>query len=321
MVRMNEAFRPQLSGIDASPGFASDDDVPIAYMQRTRDWYLALGYGNPYRWAHFRDVPFQPLVKPLSQSTATVITTAAPHRPGQRPQEAGTAYNAAAKFYSVYSGDTGADHDLRIDHVAVDFKHTAMHDSRAWFPLPALRSAVAQHRIGALAPRFHGVPTHRSQRQTVEVYCPEVLSRCRADRVDVAVLVPNCPVCHQTLSLVARHLEAGGIATVITGCAKDIVEHVGVPRLLFSDFPLGNGAGRPDDPPSQSQTLELALRLLESAPGARSTLQSPLRWSESHAWKLDYSNPERVAPEELARLRAEFDRAKATAKALREPAA
>ena len=318
MMRMNEASRASPSGVGASPGFAPDDDVPIAYMQRTRDWYLALGYGNPYRWAHFRDVPFQPLVKPLSQSIATVITTAAPHQPGQRPQEAGTAYNAAAKFYSVYSGDTGADHDLRIDHVAVDFKHTAVHDSRAWFPLPALRSAVAQGRVGALAPRFHGVPTHRSQRQTIAVYCPDVLARCRADGVDVAVLVPNCPVCHQTLSLVARYLEASGIATVIMGCAKDIVEHVGVPRLLFSDFPLGNGAGRPDDPPSQSQTLELALRLLESAPAARSTLQSPLRWSESHAWKLDYSNAERAAPEELARLRAEFDRAKATAKALRE---
>ena len=44
-----------------------DDDTPIAYMQRTRDWYLALGYGNPYRWAHHADVPFQPLAKPLAQ--------------------------------------------------------------------------------------------------------------------------------------------------------------------------------------------------------------------------------------------------------------
>ncbi|MEO8653326.1 MAG: reductase [Ramlibacter sp.] len=316
---MNKPSGPPPSDVDASLGFAPDDDVAICYMQRTRDWYLALGYGNPYRWAHFRDVPFQPLAKPLSECTATVITTAAPHKPGQGAQDAGTAYNAAAKFYSVYSGDTGIDHDLRIDHVAVDFKHTSMRDSGAWFPLPALRNAVAQHRVGALAPRFHGVPTHRSQRQTIEVYCPEVLARCRADGVDVALLVPNCPVCHQTLSLVARHLEAGGIATVVMGCARDIAEHVGVPRFLFSDFPLGNAAGRPHDRESQSVTLELALRLLESAPGPRTTSQSPLRWSESHEWKLDYSNAERVAPEELARLRAEFDRAKATAKSLREP--
>ncbi len=307
--------------LDAVPGFAPDDDVPIAYLQRTRDWYLGLGYGNPYRWAHYAQVPFQPLAKPLAQCTATIITTAAPCQPGQGPQAPGTAYNAAAKFYAVYSGDTGTDHDLRVDHVAIDFKHTSLEDSSSWFPLPALRRAAAQGRIGAMAPRFHGVPTHRSQRHTLAVYCPEIVSRCRADRVDVAVLVPNCPVCHQTLSLVARHLEAAGIATVVMGCAKDVVEHVGVPRFLFSDFPLGNAAGRPRDPESQTLTLELALRMLESSPGPRTTMQSPLRWSESHEWKLDYSNIERVSPEEVARLRAEFDRAKATAKALRDAAA
>src|SRR5215208_2258931 len=101
------------------------------------------------------------------------------------------------------------------------------------------------------------------------------------------------------------------------GCAKDIVEHVGVPRFLFSDFPLGNAAGRPKDPDSQAFTLELALRVLESAPGPRTTVQSPLRWSESHEWKLDYSNVERVSPDELARLRAEFDKAKEAAKVIR----
>jgi hypothetical protein len=102
------------------------------------------------------------------------------------------------------------------------------------------------------------------------------------------------------------------------GCAKDIVEHVGAPRLLFSDFPLGNAAGRPHDPASQEQTLDLALRLLESATGPRTTLQSPQRWSESADWKLDYSNAARVAPDELARLRAEFDAGKAAAKAVRD---
>ena len=82
------------------------------------------------------------------------------------------------------------------------------------------------------------------------------------------MLVPNCPVCHQTISLVARHLEANGISTVVMGCAKDIVEHAAVPRFLFSDFPLGNSAGKPHDPASQAFTLELALRVLETAPGA-----------------------------------------------------
>ena len=91
------------------------------------------------------------------------------------------------------------------------------------------------------------------------------------------------------------------------GCAKDIVEHVGVPRFLFSDFPLGNAAGKPKDAASQAFTIELALKVLESAPGPRTTVQSPLRWSDNPDWKLDFSNIERLSPEELERRKREFD--------------
>jgi len=297
--------------------FDPESDRPIAYIERTREYYLALGYGNPYVWAHWAEVPFQPLKMPLARARAALVTTAAPYQPGRGEQGPGAAYNAQAKFYSVYSGDTSVDHDLRIAHVAIDRKHTSMKDSGTWFPLPALRRAAAAGRL-ELARRFHGAPTNRSQERTIEVDAPEILARCVEDGADCAILVPNCPVCHQTVSLVARHLEANGIATVVMGCAKDIVEHCGVPRFLFSDFPLGNGAGRPHDPESQALTLELALRLLESAVEPRTTMQSPLRWSESAEWKLDYCNVERLSPEELRRRRAEFDRGKETAKTLRQ---
>ena len=116
------------------------------------------------------------------------------------------------------------------------------------------------------------------------------------------------------MSLAARHLEENGIATIIMGCAKDIVEYCGVPRFLFSDFPLGNAAGRPRDPGSQAFTLELALQLLESAPAARTTVQSPLRWSADPSWKLDYSNIDRLSPEEILHRREEFDRQKEIAR-------
>jgi D-proline reductase (dithiol) PrdB len=117
-------------------------------------------------------------------------------------------------------------------------------------------------------------------------------------------------VCHQTVSLVARHLEVNGIPTVIMGCAKDIVEHCGVPRFLFSDFPLGNSAGRPFDVDSQTLTLELALRTLESAPAGRTTVQSPLTWRDDAAWKLDYNNLDKLTPEEIAEKRKAFDAVK-----------
>jgi hypothetical protein len=120
------------------------------------------------------------------------------------------------------------------------------------------------------------------------------------------------------VSLHARHLEANGIPTVIMGCAKDIVEHAGVPRFVFSDFPLGNSAGRPFDVASQTQTLELALRVLESAPGPRTTVQSPQRWSDDASWKLDYLDLSKLTPEKIEERRREFDVVKGVAKAKRE---
>jgi hypothetical protein len=116
------------------------------------------------------------------------------------------------------------------------------------------------------------------------------------------------------VSLVARHFEADGLPTVIMGCAKDIVEHCGVPRFLFSDFPLGNSAGRPFDADSQAATLELALRVLETAPAPRTTVQSPQRWSDDASWKLDYNNLATLTPGDIAERRKEFESVKATIK-------
>jgi hypothetical protein len=302
-------------------GSEATHDAPIPYLQRVRTYYAALGYGAPYEWAHYTDVPFHPLGKPLSECRVAIITTAAPYQPGKGDQGPGAPYNAAAKFYTLYSGDSALDHDLRISHIAIDRKHTTAEDIAAYFPLAALRQAAARGRIGAVAPRFHGLPTNRSHRITIETDCQELVARCRADGVDAALLVPNCPVCHQSVSLAARALEASGIATVVMGCARDIVERVGVPRLLFSDFPLGNAAGRPHDAQSQALTLDLALRLFESAAGPRTTMQSPLRWSDDPTWKLDYCNIERLSPEEIRQRRVEFDKAKDIAKTVRDESA
>ena len=302
-------------------GFASDDDAPIPYMARTREYYLAIGYDTPYRWAHYTSAPFQSLKKPLAKSRVAIVTTAAPFDPAKGDQGPGAKYNGGAKFYQVYDGDTSKAHDLRISHIAYDRVHTTADDSGTWFPLPVLKRLAAAGRIGEIAPRFFGAPTNRSQRVTIETDAPEILARCRADNVDAAVLVPNCPVCHQTVSLVARHLEANGISTVVMGCAKDIVEHAAVPRFLFSDFPLGNSAGKPHDTESQAFTLELALKVLESAPGPQTTVQSPLRWSADASWKRDYNNIAQMSAEELARRRREFDAQKAIARGVRDSAA
>jgi hypothetical protein len=206
---------------------------------------------------------------------------------------------------------------LRIAHVGVDRLNANMQDGNCWFPIGAAKRAVAKRRIQSLSQHFYGLPTNRSHRHTLEIDAPFILSKMRADHVDLAVLIPNCPICHQSQSLLARYLEEAGIPTVIMGAAKDIVEYCGVPRLLFSDFPLGNAAALPDNEQSQDSNFELALRLLESAPSARTTVQSPLVWDSDASWKLDYSNLERLSAEEITRLRDEAEKARITARDIR----
>lgn len=172
-------------------GFAPAEDRPIPYMDRIRRYYETLGYGKPYEWAHYVETPFAALAKPLAEARVALITTAAPYRPGKGDQGPGAPYNAAAKFYSVYSGDSASDPDLRISHIGIDRDNTTAEDIGSWFPLRALRAAAGEGRIGEVAPRFHGAPTNRSHAATIEADAPELLARCREDGADAAVLAAN----------------------------------------------------------------------------------------------------------------------------------
>ena len=101
------------------------------------------------------------------------------------------------------------------------------------------------------------------------------------------------------MSLVARYLEEHGVPTVVFGCARDIVEHCGVPRFVFTDFPLGNPVGRPNDVPMQRAVVGLALELLESARHPRTTVQAPFEWDATGEWRATYMQlpPDASLPE------------------------
>jgi hypothetical protein len=176
---------------DEGPGLAAPHDTPVPYRERITNYYLALGYGKPYQWAHYAEVPFTALKKPLSESRVALITTAAPFQPDKGDQGPGAPYNAAAKFYKVYSGDASEDHDLRVSHIGIDRKHTTAEDINTYFPLAQLRKLAESGRIGSVAPRFHGAPTNRSQDTTINQDCVELLARVREDEADVAVIVAN----------------------------------------------------------------------------------------------------------------------------------
>ena len=295
------------------------DNQPLEYIKRTRRYYQALGYTQPYQWAHFESVPFTLPTKPLSECTVGIVSTAAPYDPDKGDQGPGAAYNASAKFYSVYRVPIIPKPDLRISHIAIDRDHTTAEDPGSYLPLAAMEIALQQGNIGHLAQHVYGLPTNRSQNRTLQNDCQELLTLIKKDGVDIAVLVPNCPVCHQSVSLAARTLEQAGVLTVIMGCAKDIVEYVGVPRFLFSDFPLGNSAGIPGDSQCQQGLINAALELVQTAQAPRTTVQSPYTWPGVANWKDDYSNPDKLSSEEIQRRRAAFDSAKTIVKSSRQP--
>jgi len=164
-------------------------DLPIRYIDRSRAYYLALSYDNPYRWAHNREVPFAALSKPVTRSRVGLITTAAPFKPDAGDQGPWAPYNAAAKFTEVYSMATDPPPDLRISHVGYDRKHTSAEDINSYFPLQRLKEAAADGRVGELNSRFYAVPTLRSQRLTTERDAPQILNMCREDAIDAAILV------------------------------------------------------------------------------------------------------------------------------------
>jgi len=175
---------------DQREPFAAELDVPVPYMQRTREYYQTLGFA-PYRWAHYVTAPFTPLALPLSRARVALISTAAPYEPEAGDQSPSAPYNAAAKFYQVYSAPVDEKPDVRISHVGYDRANTVPDDIDAYLPLARLHEAVAAGRIGSLTPRFHGAPTNRSHRVTMETDAPELLRRCREDGADAAVLVPS----------------------------------------------------------------------------------------------------------------------------------
>jgi hypothetical protein len=122
------------------------------------------------------------------------------------------------------------------------------------------------------------------------------------------------------VSLIARYLEANDMPTVIMGCARDIVEAAGVPRFSFSDFPLGNSAGKPFDEASQIATLAQALSLYDAATEPRTTIVNPEVWSEDASWKVDFMNIEAMSEAQIERLRAAFQEQKDTAKRIKREA-
>jgi D-proline reductase (dithiol) PrdB len=95
-------------------------------------------------------------------------------------------------------------------------------------------------------------------------------------------------VCHQTVGLAARHLEANGMPSLVVGSARDILDEVGVPRFVFTDLPLGNPIGPAGDPDQQRRILTDALRFGAAAILPRTSVVLAVDWRGAPNWRETY---------------------------------
>ena len=232
---------------------------PIEYIRLTRDRYRSHGYDD-YRWVH-NDGP-SGLVKPskpLGESRVSVIVSGGAYVVGQ------------VAFH--YKDDTGMrmiskdvdTADLRFSHVAERFLPDARAEPNCLVPINALarleRDGVVGEIVDPLISLMGGIYSSRKVR---EIVTPAILETVRDQGADAVLLIPMCPVCHQTMSMLARALEDDGIPTTLSISALDIVQSVKPPRAAFIDYPLGHTAGKPNNPEDQYEVLKGALGLLET---------------------------------------------------------
>lgn len=92
---------------------------------------------------------------------------------------------------------------------------------------------------------------------------PNLLERLNRYEVQAALLIPASRLCHQSVSLAARAIEAAGIPTMTLAVERNIVEMVRPPRAAVYKGEFGSVSGRPNWPEHQRRVLDEALRLIE----------------------------------------------------------
>ena len=154
----------------------------VRYMDRTRAYYRALGYAKDYVWAHYEDVPFARLAKPLSAARIGLVTTASPPKLENRDAKGGK---------HVWSGEVQPPPaSLFTSNLAWDKESTHTDDRASFLPIEVASELAGEGLFAGVAARFHGVPTEYSQRKTLEEDAPQVLVRLRDDGADAALLCP-----------------------------------------------------------------------------------------------------------------------------------
>ena len=253
--------------------------MPIAYIQRTRERYA--GY-RPYRWVVNTDAPWTPLARPLVDCRLALVSVGGFYLDGQPP------FTDNDPSYRLIPKSTDLK-DLRVYHHAYR-DDDVDRDPNCVFPLERLRELETAGVIGELADAALSFVNLYSARRELTERVPRIVAEMKRLGADAVLLVPVCPVCHQSVGLIAREIEKSGTPTLCMSSAFDVSFAVRAPRTVFVNFPLNHQTGKANDAPLQRRILLDALRAFETfwAPGQ--ILCLPYVWDPDDAsWEdADY---------------------------------
>lgn len=216
--------------------------------------------GEQYPWVENRRAPFLPVRRALPMLNLGLISSAGAYVDGTEPFDTSLP-GGDASFREIPSLVT--DEDLRWCARGYDPAGVSR-DMNCQTPLARLFEFEGNGIIGRFNQVFWSlcgfIP---SAARFAEQSLPELVERVKRYHVQAALLIPASHLCHQTVGLAARALEAAGVPTMMLSVDREATARVRPPRAGHYSGEFGSVAGRPGWPEHQRRVLDEALRLLE----------------------------------------------------------
>ncbi len=234
------------------------------WRRRYDEWQRTGVTEEKYPYVKNQRAPFTPARRALPMLNLALISSAGTYIDGT-PEFVGEDLSYREIPIEVDASD------LRF--AAKGYDPTAVtQDNNSLLPIERLLEFERNGIIGQLNGVFWSFSGYITNAASVaEELGPKLVERLQRYEVQAALLVPASRVCHQSVGLVARMIEAAGIPTMTIAVVKDIVESVRPPRVALYNGELGSVAGKPNFPEHQRRILDESLRLIEpmDQPGIR----------------------------------------------------
>ena len=234
------------------------------WRQRYDEWQRTGVTEEKYPYVKNQRAPFTPARRALPMLNLALISSAGTYIDGT-PEFVGEDLSYREIPIEVDASD------LRF--AAKGYDPTAVtQDNNSLLPIERLLEFERNGIIGQLNGVFWSFSGYITNAVSVaEELGPKLVERLQRYEVQAALLVPASRVCHQSVGLVARMIEAAGIPTMTIAVVKDIVESVRPPRVALYNGELGSVAGKLIFSEYHLRILDELLRLFEpmDEPGVR----------------------------------------------------